>query len=492
MWHNIRHLHIKTFIATTPFIAFDLFIIATACLTITSVFCYYFSFSFIDFIKIGSISSIIIVSLFANLSINTVDQQETLNLREYLFLTAFILLACLLTLFLNRPDADDDFYLGVSVLLLENLTSPLNSLPYNLGGYSFTIHEHVKAALSYLSGTPILYSYYIIIPLILTCFTIVITARVLKLLLKENWIAGLCFFFVIMLAWGDAHRTHANFGLVRMFQGKAVFVSTIVPAMLYYFLKFQEQKNCIYLVLFFATITAGVAFTPTGFIVGPLLAGLLFFPNFKYKKISTIQYSSLGIIALFLFLIWYTFKTDFGINSNVVHTPRGLQQHTSNYEMYRYVMGDGIRGLFALTCFVISPWLIQNAHLKQYYRNYVLFCCILLLIPWTSELIAKATYCTASWRWFWALSFPLAMCIVMGKLFTIYENKNRFFGVFIFLLLTCAYTMASDRLVLSTKNYTRFSSELLKLHNHAKVHIRTHHKDALIVDDRIIINGASY
>jgi hypothetical protein len=57
--------------------------------------------------------------------------------------------------------------------------------------------------------------------------------RLLRELVPQGWIIGLLFFFVVMLAWGDVHRSLANFGFVRLFQGKAVFVSAVVPALFY-------------------------------------------------------------------------------------------------------------------------------------------------------------------------------------------------------------------------------------------------------------------
>ena len=41
------------------------------------------------------------------------------------------------------------------------------------------------------------------------------------------------FLTAIMLTWGEVHRTFANFGLARIFQGKALLVTLFTPALFF-------------------------------------------------------------------------------------------------------------------------------------------------------------------------------------------------------------------------------------------------------------------
>ena len=96
---------------------------------------------------------------------------------------------------------------------------------------------------SYITGLPLLDSYYLLVPALMSALTVIVTYRLLRKLVPEGWIIGMLFFFVVMLAWGDVHRTLANFGFVRMFQGKSVLVSAVVPALFLYFFLLRDRDQ---------------------------------------------------------------------------------------------------------------------------------------------------------------------------------------------------------------------------------------------------------
>src|SRR6188768_2238214 len=123
---------------------------------------------------------------------------------------------------------------------------------------------------SYITGLPLLDSYYLLVPAIMSALTVIITYRLLRELIPEGWFIAMLFFFVVMLTWGDVHRTLANFGFVRMFQGKSVLVSTVVPALFLYFLLRERGQAVYHGFLVGAVLITGVGFTRGGLIIGPL------------------------------------------------------------------------------------------------------------------------------------------------------------------------------------------------------------------------------
>src|SRR5262249_27913436 len=90
--------------------------------------------------------------------------------QEILSVLFFVIAGILLTLFLHRPDADDEQYLGMAFSLLAHADQPIQQLPgYGSGLYesafsTINAYEPLKAMMSYLTGLPLLDSYYLLVP----------------------------------------------------------------------------------------------------------------------------------------------------------------------------------------------------------------------------------------------------------------------------------------------------------------------------------------
>ena len=75
--------------------------------------------------------------------------------------------------------------------------------------------------------------------------------------------------------------------------------------------------------------------------------------------------------------------------SQQVYTPRGEVSDTTNVEMIEFAMGSGLRGMFLLICVGAGFLFVSNEELGRLYRNFMIIFFVLLLIPWTSEFLAK-------------------------------------------------------------------------------------------------------
>ncbi|MGH7896731.1 MAG: DUF6077 domain-containing protein [Candidatus Binatia bacterium] len=402
--------------------------------------------------------------------------------KERSFVLLFIVISIALTLCLNRPDADDQYYLGLSILALDHPELPIREIPAGRGfrtGYALTSHELLKSAVTYLTHVPILHAYYLVVPAFLSIFVALIHWRLLRLLIGERWIIGFWFFLVVMLAWGDVHRTHANFGFVRLFQGKAALVSIIVPALIFYFLKYCETREAKYLVLVFSALIAGIGFSPTGIVIGLLTSVALIVAN--AERIATnfrdvaiwISILLLPLIAGLLMMLYFRHA------SRGVWTAAGLAQTTTNYDMFVFVMGAGFRGVFALVCFAVSPLLVENRAVRRPYARFVIACLILLFIPWSSQVIAQSTFMTASWRWLWMIPFPAAMAVVVGGASRIRR------GLLVVAVLFLGYVVSPDPYVISEENHTRLAMPDFKLDDPNRIFLFYYGKTAEIRDGRV-------
>lgn len=469
---------------------FDLFFIAFGSWTILDILFYFCGLSFSILVTI-SIFVVPFICWCAAGKCYSYENCDYIQPNEMLMLCLFIVAAVIVTICLNRPDADDQQYLGTSILVLNYADIPIRSLLSHYGiGYAFPSDRLLKSALSYFTGLPILTSYYLVLPAFYSILVIVAYYKLLNLLIQKRWVVGIAFLFIIMFAWGDVHRTYANFGFVRLFQGKACLVSFVVPAIIYYYIRYIETEKYRNLLLLSMALISGVGFSATGIIVGPLTLCFLALANFKIKSNMRSQIVLVSCLAVPI-LLGILIRYYFGIHRAGVHTIKGVQESTTNYEMIKFVFGNGYRGVFALLCFMVSPLFVTHVNgAKNVYGKYVLLGIVLLAIPWTSELIAWSTYPTASWRWMWALPISLSMCIVMGRISDIKLNLKKIdlhLGYIFVILLSLLYVYSADRIVVSHKNYTTFTWPSYKLAHRNKVWLRRYREFASIKDGYILL-----
>jgi hypothetical protein len=408
--------------------------------------------------------------------------------RDMLCVLLFIIAGVLLTLFLHRPDADDEQYLGEAFSLLANADEPIRQLAgypgFHASGLSdISAYEPFRAMVSYITGLPLLDSYYLLVPAIMSALTVIITYRLLRELIPEGWFIAMLFFFVVMLTWGDVHRTLANFGFVRMFQGKSVLVSTVVPALFLYFLLRERGQAAYHGFLVGAVLITGVGFTRGGLIIGPLLVLLLTLAKCS-KKVLIVA----GILgAVILPFIYYS-----GWN---LMNPSGLVMKsgcdcpsTTNLEMLEFTIGTGFRGVFLLMCVAASFLFVSNEHLRSY-RNFLAIFFLLLLIPGTSNFFAKTIQEYLSWRWMWIMPVPALASVAVGGAFArIRAVSHTAVALSVFAALAAAFTAAGPRRVVSGENYTSIRWPDAKLDGDS-VYLRPYQKTAVIKDGKLYLDG---
>jgi hypothetical protein len=412
----------------------------------------------------------------------------------------FVFVGILLTLFLHRPDADDQLYLGMAVSLLAYPDLPIQQLP----GYGAGVHDNnfngipayepLKAMVSLCAGLPLLDSYYLLVPSLMSALTVIVTCRLLRKLIPDGWHFGMLFFFVVMLVWGDMHRTLANFGFVRMFQGKAVLVSLVVPALfLYVFLvRDKLRSRPYYLFLVASVLISGVGFSRGGLVIGPLVLVFLGLACIEYRDLGRLSKILLGVTGFstaVLIIVAYQSGWTVMNPEQLVYTPRGDVASTTNAEMLEFTMGAGFRGFFLLSCVGLGFLFIENATLRNVYRNYLTIFFLLLLVPWTSEIFAKILQQYLSWRWLWIVPVPaLASVAVGGATAKIRRITNFGVAVGAFLVVTAGFTASSPRLVLSKENYASVRWPNAKIDSET-IYLRPYDEKAIIKNGRLKLEG---
>ena len=422
-------------------------------------------------------ASVGIISLWLSQARFTVSRTASQNVEWTPWIAAVIAVG--LSVFLNRPSRDDEHYLNLAVLALDNTDMPMHSIEVLFSGYALTSYEYFRAAFASLFGVPLLSSYYVIWPAAIAALVVIFQWRLLNELSVQHKILAIILFFVVMLAWGDKYRTPPNFGFIRLYQGKGALIWLVIPSAIYYWLQLVKLHEEKYLGLLFCSIVAGIGFSPTGVLMGVLLVCLFIlatFLNVGWQE-SKKTILKLMIVCAYPIVIGLVMHFYFGHSSPGVHTEQGIRDSVYTHEQIIHVLGGGMRALIAVVCAVLLPFTLRESKVKSLLSTFSLCCSFLLIFPWTSLWLGKYGFMTFSWRWLYVIPFVLAILVAVDKLISL--ASNQFGRIVVAMLAGVIFISVSPRWVISKSNKTEFSTLGYKIVNN-KIHLRLYDRDAKI------------
>ena len=142
---------------------------------------------------------------------------------------AALIIAVSYTLISHRSDADDALYLFFGLLPLDQPMRAINLIPMYDSGRMLVSYPAIEAVVSYWTGINFLQVHYLIIPALAAILCVLAYYGLFQRI--GGSYAGILTLItvVILILWGDVHRSPGNFAFVRLFQGKAMFYSVVCP-----------------------------------------------------------------------------------------------------------------------------------------------------------------------------------------------------------------------------------------------------------------------
>ena len=261
------------------------------------------------------------------------------TIKDTISLILLILFAVIIYGLLRRYDIDDSYFVNISVYAKHAVNKPVygfDSLSGMIGGLEKIqiIHrpqtfEIFAAYISYLSGISVHSVYYIMLPIINIAFTLTIYFLVFSRLFSRNAMIYVFFLLLVLFFWGGTHRAYGNFAFIRMFQGKAVFITLLVPFIFYAFTVFHAcPSKASYLRLVLLLIGA-TAFTSTSLIVLLLIVSILTLAmallegSLIQRKVWSIAVPGIYVLALLLVIQYELYTGDIAFSS-IVNLSKGI------------------------------------------------------------------------------------------------------------------------------------------------------------------------
>lgn len=377
---------------------------------------------------------------------------------ERLALVVICAAAVLITMGTLRPDADDAFFVSLASSALDHPTAPLygfdnlyrSGMPlFEQAHHLMQTYEYFIAMLSSISGISVHSLYYVLMPSFWATIGMLIQWLLLRRFLPPaSALVALASLVTLLVLWGDAPRTYGNFGFVRLYQGKAIYLLVALPMIVYSALAYSNNPNWRNWTLLMLIQCAGAGFSLTALFVGPLAAGVALLAGMQWSRRS-LWTTAAGLAAsLVVLLAAVGMKlelTDYiatarlspeALNSvpaiasetvapqvkKLYQTPIAMK--LTLYLEYQRVLGPD-RSNLALLGLLLLPFLASRAKLRglSWICNYTFICTLILLCPAVSQLLGLYVADVLSWRIFWSWPVPLLLALGIGTLACIQQLR---------------------------------------------------------------------
>lgn len=360
-----------------------------------------------------------------NMAMDSDVPQSTL--RENIIVSCLAIAAIIFTLAISRGDLDDAFYVAISAFSAGHPDQQLlagdpmygeDGLPLAFPSYRFASFELLSAAIAYLCGITAMDVIYKLLPplwAVMSVFSIFLLAQ--RLMPKRWLLLGIITLaFTILL--GEAHRGPANMMFVRLFQGKAVYYSIVLPAIYYltirYLSKEGTQKD---LFLLGCSQFSAIGLSNFGMLAAPMAGFSALLSNAPIAMNGGNNKKLLGIILTLAIPLPYLIAV--AIDSKWGTSITNYQEEEP-FDVWRSVFGWRQQYLVA-SLLLIGPVLARDSMTRWRLAVPPIILFAIYLNPWLSRFIShNITSPPVYWRVTW--SFPALIflatscCILMEQL----------------------------------------------------------------------------
>ena len=331
--------------------------------------------------------------------------------------------AVVLTLISHRPDADDAFYVNVAVaaadvprqaLLSLDTMHGIPGLPLYLPVYRVGSYELLNGALSYLTGIPAIYSFHWLSAAFAALMVPLAHAKLLRILTPRRWLATVATLLFVLVAAGETHRWYGNFAFVRLWQGKAIFLSVFAPLVYAYALRFAARPNLRDWTMLGAAQIAAVGCSSSALWAAPVGAVI--------ALICAVRPSSRGLKTVLLGTLasGYVLGAGWLVRSAVEGfwvTPAGAQEVAYSGPALQgalvTVLGDSRLLTFAIVA-LLTGWVFAPPGLGRRFAVIAPLAMLLgLLNPYIAGWVTANVTGPSYWRGMWALPLPILMALVL-------------------------------------------------------------------------------
>jgi len=350
--------------------------------------------------------------------------QSVKSRRAEVFLWVLAMVCVVGTLAVHRFDIDDAFYVNVAVAAADNPSRALFALDTLLGIPDLAIHnpahrtltlELLNGAVSRLTGIPAILCFHVLTAGLVALLVPLAHARLFRRLLPQPlaWTAAV--FATIAILWfaGDTHRSFGNYAFVRVWQGKAIFLTVAMPLIYAHAIRFSATGASRDWLRLAAAQIASVGLTSTAIWAAPLAGGLVLASQLRSGAQGLAVFAR-GIAAcLYPLAVGLLLRGEIA-KAIAVDTPaRGAGAWLSG--SLSKILGTGHFELAALGAMLLLVACASGDRLRRFAIVVPLGALLTVANPYLEEWVRSLVTGPSHWRTIWAIPFPILLGLLVAS-----------------------------------------------------------------------------
>lgn len=346
-------------------------------------------------------------------------------------LAALAVLCAVYALVAHRPDSDDALYVNMAVAAVDRPDLPLlgsdtlhglDGQPMVLPVYRLHSWELAIAALSWLTGVPAIAGFHWIAAALAGALVPLAHASLFRRLTPAIWPVTTAALVLVLLAVGETHRWYGNFGLVRIWQGKAVLLFVVMPLVYARALDFARRPDRAGWLRLAAAQVAALGCSATALWAAPAGAGMALASALRPdreggRRLGLGALASGYPLAAGLLLKATTSQTipELAAPGDVIWgAMTGLPADVGQVERALVTaLGQGRVLAFGIACLFLGWAACPPGPARRFAIALPLAAALVLLDPFCEDLVAANLTGPVYWRAAWALPVPVLFALVL-------------------------------------------------------------------------------
>jgi hypothetical protein len=335
-------------------------------------------------------------------------------------LYAMALVCTVVALIVHRPDYDDAFYVNVAVaaadfptraLLAADTLLGVPDLPLHMPAHRIHSYELWNGALAYATGQSAIYLFHWVSTAIFAALVALAHAKLFRQLTPRIWPWAVAALLVVLIGVGETHRWFGNFGLVRIWQGKGVYLFVFMPLVYSYAIAFARRPSPSRWLLLAAAQTAAVGCSSTAVWAAPVGA-LTAMCCVLRPTPRGLQRLALGALASgYVLAVGLLLKGSLGEMLAPMIEAHAFGARLE--EALRFTLGDGRLLIFGIAAMLLA-WAVSPRGLAQRFAIALPFAAWLVLLnPYIDQWISANVTGPSFWRAMWSVPVPILMVLVL-------------------------------------------------------------------------------
>lgn len=352
-------------------------------------------------------------------------------------------LAALATALLHRPGGDDAYYLNAILAHLEHPDLPMLSfdgmhgdptVPINQVSHRPQVYEITLAWVSHWTGVSGRILYWVVFPPVWAALIPLSNALLARRIAPRAAVVQAALVCVLLLLWGDGHRAFGNYAFVRIYQGKGLLISVVVPLVIWCALRFSRTPSIRTWALLLCAQVMGVGASSSGLVVLPVCAGIALLAC--VRRPWELFVAAVGVTASTPILAVLV-----RVQTELWSDPLGEEGHV---RAWTTLLGEH-RAWLVLGLFFAGPVLAWGAGLpgRALWLRLVGWSVVLVLNP-VSSRFAGTIAALFSYRLTWAVPVPTLIALTLAVGCTL-RGRTGHVGRAVCAVLLVVFALRGDR-----------------------------------------------